>query len=163
MRDVLELGFRQVITQFRILKTLARLVGGHGDQVVQFQHAAGAGLEGLAVGAVHGAEAKVLQRLFRRVTGQIRDAEHLLEMLGLTLVHDIQDQVRRNRLLAVQNGGKVRRAIHGRTFRRDNQQRRRRRHLNDRTVIKLLFAGFALARDVDDLRARILDQKGFDL
>ena len=33
----------------------------HGDQVVQLHHAAGAGLERLAVGAVHGAEADMLQ------------------------------------------------------------------------------------------------------
>ena len=34
---------------------------GHGDQVVQLHHAAGAGLERLAVGAVHGAVADMLQ------------------------------------------------------------------------------------------------------
>ena len=34
---------------------------GHGDQVVQLQHAAGAGLERLAVRPVHGAEAEMLQ------------------------------------------------------------------------------------------------------
>ena len=44
-----------------LAQAFARLVRGHGDEVMQLQHTAGAGLERLAVRPVHGAEAEVLQ------------------------------------------------------------------------------------------------------
>ena len=67
---------------------------GHGDQVVKLHHPAGAGLERLAVGAVHGAVADMLQlapcRQCRPCCG---GAEHLLEMAMLAVIHHIEDQV----------------------------------------------------------------------
>ena len=73
-----------------LVQPLARLGGDHLDQVAQLQHAAGAGLERLAVGPVHGAEADVLQRALGGVAGQVGGAEHHLEMVGLALVDDIE-------------------------------------------------------------------------
>ncbi|MNE09448.1 hypothetical protein D3C80_1021220 [compost metagenome] len=141
------------------MQAFARLVGGHGDQVVQLQHAAGAGLEGLAVGAVHGAEAEVFQRLLGRVAGQIGGAEDLFEMLGLTLVDDVEDQVGVDGFAAVEDRGQVGRAVHGRAFRRHHQQGRRAGGLDDRAVGQLLLAGLAGLGDVDHLGAVIFDQQ----
>ena len=94
MGDVLELLGGQVVAQLGLMQALARLFRRHVDQVAQLQDAARAGLERLAVGAVHGAEAEVFQRLLGRISGQIGGAEDLFEMLGLTFVDDVEDQVR---------------------------------------------------------------------
>ena len=78
----------------RLLQPLPCLLARHGDQVVQLQHPALAGLERLAVRPVHGAEADVLQRARRRVAGQLGGAEHLLEVVGLPLVDHVEHQAR---------------------------------------------------------------------
>ena len=84
-------------------------------------------------------------------------------MLGLTLVDDVEDQVGRNRLLAVQDRGQVGRAVHGRPFRADDQQGRGRRRLDHRAVGQLLLAGLAFAGDVNHLGAVVLDQQALGL
>ena len=60
MRRVFEgLGI-EFRAEIGLVQALARLVTGHDDHVVQLQDAAFAGLEGLAVGPVHRAEADML-------------------------------------------------------------------------------------------------------
>jgi hypothetical protein len=59
--DFLELLRRKVLAEARFVQALAGLAAGHLDHVVELQDAALAGLERLAVGPVHGAEADVLQ------------------------------------------------------------------------------------------------------
>ena len=159
MGDGLELGRRQVVAELCLMQTLTRLVDRHGDQVVQFQDAARAGLEGFAVRPVHGAETEVVQRAFGGVAGQIRGAEHLFEMFGLPFIDDVEDQVGIDGLAAVQDRGEVGRAVHGRAFRRDDQQRRRAGCLDDRAISQLLLPCLAGAGDVDHPGTVILDQQ----
>jgi hypothetical protein len=52
---------REVSADLVFLQALARLLFGLADEVLQFEHAAGAGFERRAVGAVHGAEADMLE------------------------------------------------------------------------------------------------------
>lgn len=122
--DVLELLRRQVFAEAGLLQALAGLAAGHLDQVVQLQDAALAGLERLAVGPVHGAEADVLELALGGVARLVGGAEHDLEMVGLALVDAIDDEVGAERPLAVQDGGEVGGAVHGRAFGRDHQQGR---------------------------------------
>jgi hypothetical protein len=137
-RGVLERLRRQLGAQARLVQPLARLVAGHVDQVAQLQHAAGAGLERLAVRPVHGAEADVLQRAFGGVAGEVGGAEHHLEVVGLALVDDIEHQLGIEEALAVEDGRQVGGAVHGRAFGGDHQQRRQ-------------LALVALAGHADDL------------
>ena len=50
------------------------------------------------------------------VTGEFGGAEHLLEMIGLALVDDVQIEIRIEVALALQDRGHVGRAVHGRTL-----------------------------------------------
>ncbi len=111
-----ELLGRQLGPQPRLLQPFAGLVRGHGDQVVQLQHPALAGLEGPPVGPVHGAEADVLQLALGGVVRPVRGPEHLLEVVRLTLVDAIEHQLRIEAAPPVEHRRQVGGAIHGRAF-----------------------------------------------
>ena len=84
---------------------LLRLV----QQISQLHGAAVAGLEGLAVGAVHGAKAHVLQlHVGRDKAGLAGNREHLLEVQGLTLVDEIKHAVGLQLGLAIAHGSQIR-------------------------------------------------------
>ena len=59
----------------------------------KLHHAAGAGLERLAVGPVHGAEADVLELRAAVQVRLVRGAKHLLEMPVLALIDDIKNEI----------------------------------------------------------------------
>src|SRR5690606_39883880 len=65
----------------------------HLDQVTEADHPALAGLERLAVGAVHGAEGDVLHLHVPGHTGPPGGTEHLGEVVGLAGVDDVEGQV----------------------------------------------------------------------
>jgi hypothetical protein len=106
------------------LQPLAGFVFSLADEVAELQHAAGAGFERLAVRPVHGAEADMLQLALGGVAGQDGGPEHHLEVVGLALVHHVEDLLRIEGPAAVQDGGQVRRAVHGRAFGGHHQQGR---------------------------------------
>ena len=83
---------------------------------MQLQNPARAGLERLAVSAVHGAKTNMFQSAFRGITGQFRRAEHLRKMVSLTLIDAIEHQMRVLIAPATDDGGQIGRAIHGRAF-----------------------------------------------
>ena len=60
-RDLGPLGRWVVLGETRLVQTALGGLDRHGDQVLQLHDPARAGLEGLAVGPVHRAEADVLQ------------------------------------------------------------------------------------------------------
>src|SRR5262249_41173066 len=92
--DVLELGAGEISADVVFLQALARLLFGLADEVLQLEHAASAGLERLAVRAVHGAEADVLELFARDVTGLGGGAVDLLEVISLALIDRVEDHVR---------------------------------------------------------------------
>ncbi len=145
-RRRLELVGQELGAQIRLVQPLARFAPHHLDQVAQLEHAAGAGFERLAVGPVHGAEPDVLQRLGRGVAGEDRGAEHHLEVVGLPLVDDVEQELRVEALLAIEDGGQVRGPVHGRAFRRDHDQRRQ-------------IALVAVPGHADDLGALVGDEQ----
>ncbi|MCY1210366.1 hypothetical protein D9M72_220520 [compost metagenome] len=104
--DLAQLGFVQVgvLALHQVIGALFGLV----QQVDQLHRAAVAGLEGLAIGAVHGAEAHVLHFEGRRhEAGQARGGEHHLEVQGLALVDEVQRAVGLEHIGAVAGGGQV--------------------------------------------------------
>src|SRR5262249_32600875 len=115
-RDIFELIAAEIGADAALAHTRARLLERLTDQVVELQNAAGARFERLAVGAVHRAEADMLKRFALSVSGFRRRAEDDLEMLRLALIHDVNDQIRMQRALAIENRRQISRAVHGRPF-----------------------------------------------
>ena len=105
---------------------LFRFRRGHRDQVVQLHRPAGAGLERLAVGAVHGAVADMLQLGLAGQLRLLRGAEHLLEMAVLAVIHHIQDQIGIIGPHPLDHGGQVGGAVQHAAFRFHQDQRRHR-------------------------------------
>ena len=64
----------------------------------------------------------MLQLALGRVAREDRGAEHHLEVVGLALVDDVEHLVGIEGPAAVQDGGQVRRAVHGRSLGGDHQQ-----------------------------------------
>ena len=107
VRDVPHLRFGQVAAV-----ALYLFIDGIADaaqQVFQTHDAAVTGLEGLAVLAVHGAEAHKFQAalLFVDEAGLIGAAEHPHEVQLLALVHHVDDAVGIEVRLPLDDGGKV--------------------------------------------------------
>ncbi len=104
--DLPQFGLIQVRVLF--LHQLIGALFGFIEQVDQLHRAAVAGLERAAVGAVHGAEAHVLE--LHAVVDEAGAACHLeghLEVQGLALVDEIQHAVGVQRLAAIAHGGQV--------------------------------------------------------
>ena len=151
---VFERGQRDLTCRSRKLFVGDGLVGGDllhdkvgdlADELLQTHHAAGAGLEGLAVLAVHRAEADVLKlRCGRNQLRLAGDAENLLKVQALALVRQIEDLVGVVVLLALHDGGKIGRGVERCAVRLDENAGR-----------KLLGVAFLLHRH--DQRAFGLD------
>ena len=160
VRDFFELRRRKVAADLGFGDPCARFVHGHFDQIGQAQHAAGARLERFAVGAVHRAEADVFERRSLGVARERGGAKHLLEMVGLALIDDVKTQIRIDLLSPLDDGREIRRAVHRRPFRRDDEQRRRERGVDHAAVVEFLLFGFA-AGDVHDQSALVLHEEPF--
>ena len=90
-------------------------VGDLGNQPFQPHDAALPGFEGLAVLAVHGAEADVLQLRLRTDDAALAGGpEDLLKVEALPLVHDVEDLVRVEELFPLHHGGEVGGGVEGR-------------------------------------------------
>ena len=98
-------------------------IGHVPQQVLQPQHAAVTGFDGLAVLAVHGAEAHELQRALLLVhqARLVSAAEHPDKVQLLPLVHHINNAVRLEILLPLDNGGQVCGFVLGGAVRFQNQ------------------------------------------
>ena len=96
---------------------------GHGDQVIEFHGAAGAGLERLAVLPVHGAIADMFQHGFAIQPGLVGGAEHLFKMAMLAVIHHIKDQIGIIIAHPFDHRGEVGGAIQHAAFRLDQDQR----------------------------------------
>ena len=89
-------------------------IGNLGDQILQPHHTAGTGLKGLAVLAVHGAEAQELKLgAFGHNMGLLCGAEYLLKVQGLPLVHHVEHLVGMIVLLPLYQSCKVGGGIEG--------------------------------------------------
>ena len=92
----------------------ADIVRNLRNQRLQPHDAAGPGFEGLAVLAVHGAEADVLQLRFRRHdAGLPGGPEYLLKMQGLALVREIEHLAGTEVLHPLNQGGQIRGSVDG--------------------------------------------------
>ena len=128
------------------MQALTGLGPRHLDQVLELQDAALAGLEGFAVGPVHGPEADVLQFALGGVAGQIGGAEDDLEVVGLPLVDAVDHRLRVEGLAPVEDGGEVGRAVHRRALGGDDKKGRQ-------------LAFVTLPGDADDAGALVVDQE----
>ena len=108
-------GVHLVVGYDLVLHHLGADKSGHvSDELLQTHDAALTGLEGLAVLAVHGAEAQMLQLSgFGDNAAFAGGPEDLLEVQGLALVGDVEDLVGGEILHTLDHGGQVRGGVDG--------------------------------------------------
>ena len=124
LRDGLAFLVRIVERETLLVEALGRFLGCHGDEVVEFHHAARARLERLAVGAVHRAVADMFELGAARQARLLRGAEHLLEMPMLTLIDDIENEIGIVLAHAVDDGREIGCAVQHRAVGLQKDQRR---------------------------------------